>query len=79
VGQVVKLRNGKKGQVITVLKARDVLKTKTDVEALLLGPQCQARFGEHWLDIYYEADVLFPGKVTLSKVSTMDVVEILDP
>jgi hypothetical protein len=29
----------------------------TEMDAILLGPKCQALYGVGWIDIYYEADV----------------------
>jgi len=58
VGQRVRLRkNGAEGEVVGVRLARDVLRTMTEVDAMMLGPKCQALYGASWLDIYYEADV----------------------
>lgn len=58
VGQRVRLlKNGADGEVVGVRLARDVLRTMTEMDAILLGPKCQALYGVGWIDIYYEADV----------------------
>ncbi len=81
VGQLVKLRKrgrvgGKIGEVITVRKARDVLRLKTDVTATMLGHRLKAQFGSRWIDVYYEADIMV-GDVLIT-VSTPDVDSILE-
>ena len=78
VGQHVKLKNGKVAQIVTVRKARDVLNTKTEVEAMLMGPTCKAIFGSEWLDIYYEASVILPGENDVRWVTPTDVESIVD-
>jgi len=58
VGQRVRLlKNGAEGEVVGVRQARDVLRTMTEMDAIMLGPKCQALYGSRWLDVYYEADV----------------------
>lgn len=80
VGQWVKLKkNGRSAEVITVLKARDVLKGMTEMQALLLGPRCQALYGVFWLDIYYEAVVRVPGAMMQQTITPVDVEAIVDP
>lgn len=76
VGQYVILRSGKVGEVVTVRKARDVLRGMNEVEAMLLGPKSQALYGVGWMDVYYEADVRIGHD--LRKVTPSDVERILD-
>lgn len=79
VGQFVKLRkNGTLAEVIIVTKARDVLKSKTELQALLLGPKCQALYGVQWLDVYYEAIVRIPGTASQFTVTPVDIDGIVD-
>jgi len=79
IGQCVRLKkNGKVAEVITVTKARDVLKGMTEMNALLMGPRCQALYGIHWLDIYYEAIVQVPGTMIQQTVTPIDVEEIVE-
>jgi len=78
IGQSVKLKNGKIAEVVTVTKARDVLKSMTEMHAMLLGPKCQALYGMHWLDIYYEAVVMVPGTMMQQTITPVDVEEIVE-
>ena len=80
VGQYVKLkRGGPAAEVIIVRKARDVLKTMNEMQAMLLGPKCQALYGVYWLDVYYEAIVMVPGAMVQQTVTPIDIEAILDP
>lgn len=73
----MKLRSGKVLEIITVRKARDVLKGMQEVEAMMMGPKMQALYGKHWLEIYYEAEAIRPGVPRIVKVTPVDVEEIL--
>lgn len=77
VGQSVKLRNGKVAEVLTVRKARDVLKGMTELAATLMGPKQQALYGKYWLEIYYEAEVAGPGGMGIAVVTPSQVESIL--
>lgn len=80
VGQWVKLKkDGRLVEVVTVSKARDVLKGLTEMQALLLGPRCQALYGVFWLDIYYEAVVRIPGAMMQRTITPVEVEAIVDP
>jgi hypothetical protein len=80
VGQYVKLKkNGRVAEVVTLSKARDVLKGMTEMQALLLGPRCQALYGIHWLEIYYEAVVRVPGMMMQQTVRPTDIEAVVDP
>ncbi len=79
VGERVRLSRGRVGEVITVQKARVVLKNKSELEALMLTPQLQSTFGKHWIEVYYEADVRILGRLTFMRVTTVDVEEVLPP
>lgn len=79
VGQQVRTRSGRVGEVITVAKARDIIRSKSEVEAMMMAPRLQASFGKHWLDVYYEADVVFSGRLGIQRVSALDVEEVLEP
>jgi hypothetical protein len=80
IGQHVRLKkNGRVAEVVMVTKARDVLKSMTEMEALLLGPRCQALYGIHWLDIYYEAIVMVPGTMMQQTIKPTDVDAIVEP
>lgn len=77
VGQRVKLRSGKVLEIITVRKARDVLKGMQEIDAVVMGPRMQALYGRHWLDVYYEAEAMRPGIPAIVKVTPVDVEEIV--
>jgi hypothetical protein len=77
VGQRVQLRNGKIAEVINVRKARDVIRLKNEVEAVLMGQRYRAIFGIHWLDVYYEADAIMESTQAIVIVKTLDVDKIL--
>jgi hypothetical protein len=49
------------------------------MQALLLGPRCQALYGIHWLEIYYEAVVRVPGMMMQQTVRPTDIEAIVDP
>lgn len=77
VGQVVKLRNGKMVEIITVRRARDVLKGMREVEAMMVGPRMQALYGRHWLEIYFEAEGMVPGVPKILKVTPVDIEPVI--
>lgn len=78
IGQKVRLRNGRIGEVISVRTARDVLRTMTEDDALAMGPRTAALYGANWLEIYYEADVRPPNSMNMYTVRPNDVEAILD-
>jgi len=80
IGQQVELhdREGSLFDVVMVRKARDVLRMKTELEAMLMGPRLQASFGIGWLDVYYEAAVKQPGDIDVTWVTTVDVKRVVD-
>ena len=74
VGEQVRLRrDGQVVEVITVRRARDVLRELTEMQAILMGPKNQALYGVNWLDIYYEAQVRLPGGGGTIMVTPTDV------
>lgn len=77
VGQRVKLHNGKVAEVLTLRKARDVLKGMTELDATLMGPKQQALYGKYWLEIYYEAEIMGPGAMGIAVVTPSQVESIL--
>lgn len=77
VGQSVKLHNGRTAKVVNVFKANAVLKMMTEVEAIALATNAQARFGQHWREVYYHLDVMFPSGV-MDVVDTSKVLEVFD-
>ena len=77
IGQRVKLRKtGRIAEVIGVRKARDVIRFKNEVEALMMASRLQASFGSFWIEVYYEADIIIGDVMTT--VNTIDVEEVLD-
>lgn len=79
IGQFVRLRkNGKLAEVVLVQKARDVLRGMTELDAILLSPKCQALYGVHWLEIYYEAQVRLEGTETMITVTPNEVEQVID-
>jgi hypothetical protein len=78
VGQRVRLRkNGAVGEVVGVRRARDVLRCLTELQAILLGPKCQALYGSGWLEIYYEADVRVGDSLVVSAITPNDIEQVL--
>lgn len=75
VGQKVKLRTGKVVEIITVRKAREVISLMTETEAMMLGPTMQARYGKHWLEVFFRAEALYMGRIV--NVEPIDIESIL--
>lgn len=77
VGQSVRLHDGKVAKVVNVFKANAVLKMMTEVEAIALSTNAQARFGQNWRDVYYHLDVMFPSGA-MDVMDTSKVREVFD-
>lgn len=77
VGQSVRLYDGRTAKVINVFKANSVLKMMTEVEAIALATNAQARFGQNWREVYYHLDVMFASGV-MDVVDTSKVREVFD-
>lgn len=77
VGQSVKLYDGRTARVVNVFRANAVLKMMTEVEAIALSTMAQARFGEHWREVYYHADVMFQSGA-MDVIDTSKVVDVFD-
>lgn len=73
VGDHIRLKNGKVVEVITIQAARDVLKSKTEMEAELMGPQLRAIYGDWWIEVYYEAMVADLNGYNVGIVNPQDV------
>lgn len=76
VGQRVMLHDGRVATVVTVLKANAVLKMMTEVEAIALATNAQARFGHEWRTVYYHIDVMYPSGA-MDIIDTSKVREVL--
>lgn len=78
VGQIVVLKDGRRGEVATVLRGADALRTKREVEMLLLTASMRAEMGAGWANLYYEATVLIEDTapiivtVTPNKVAAVE-------
>lgn len=57
VGQIVTLKNGHQGEVMTVIRGAHALRGKGEVEMMLLASTMQSEYGVTWYDVYYEANV----------------------
>lgn len=79
VGQRVKLRKGggKVVEIVTVRRARDVLKGMQEHQAMMMGPSMQALYGVHWMEVYYEAEAIVPGVPRILRVTPVDIESIL--
>ena len=77
VGQSVKLNDGSTATVVNVFKANAVLKMMTEVEAIALATQAQARFGHQWREFYYQADIMYPSGV-MDVIDTSKVREVFE-
>lgn len=77
VGQGVKLRSGAVAEVLSVARGIDALRSKTEIEILVLGPTMQAAIGANWMNLYYEATVQLPS-MALLVVTPREVVEVVD-
>ena len=78
VGERVKLWSTKHiGEVISVRSAGQVLTLMKEVQAMRFGPDSQATYGPHWMEIYYQADVLVRDKIKM--VEPRDVESVLPP
>ena len=81
IGQRVKLRKGgpfggRVAEVIGVRKARAVLRLKNEVEAIMMGTRLRTAFGSHWIEVYYEVDIII-GDAMIT-VDTIRVEEVMD-
>lgn len=77
IGQRIKLRNGRIGEVVSVRSARDILKMKTEVQALMMISSMKPSFGVFWAEVFYEADLYLRGRMIT--ITTREVDEILPP
>jgi len=78
IGERVRLRDTEHiGEVVSVRGAREVLKLMKEVEAMRFGPDAQATYGPHWMEIYYRADVMVRNR--LRTVEPRDVKAVLPP
>lgn len=78
IGERVKLWNTKHiGEVISVRSASQVLTLMKEVVAMRFGPDSAATYGPHWMEIYYQADVMVQNK--LRTVEPRDVEAVLPP
>lgn len=71
------MHNGRVGKVVTVYKADSVLKMMKESEAIGLATNAQARFGQNWRDVYYQADIMYPSGV-MDVIDTAEVAEVFD-
>lgn len=75
VGERVKLWGAKHiGEVVAVRGAKDALKLMKEVQAMRFGPDRQAAYGPHWMEIYYQADVLVRGGIRVVEPSDVEIV-----
>lgn len=77
VGQSVKLHDGRVAKVVNVFMANSVLKMMKESQAIGLATRAQARFGENWRDVYYQADVMYPSGA-MDIIDTAEVAEVFD-
>lgn len=77
VGQGVRLHSGQVATVVGVYKANMVLKMLSEAQAIALAANARARFGQHWRDVYYHADVMFPSGA-MDVIDTTKVAAVLD-
>ena len=77
VGQRVRLKNGRLVEILAVRRAREVLSTLQEHQAMMLGPKMQALYGRHWLEVYFEAEAIVPGVPRILKVEPVDIDRIL--
>lgn len=76
IGQNVKLRSGAVAEVLSVARGIDALRSKTEIEILMLGPSMQSAIGSNWMNLYYEATVQLQNMALLI-VTPRDVVEVI--
>lgn len=77
VGQRVKLKSGRVVEIISVRRARDVLGSLQEHEAMILGPRMQALYGKHWLEVYFEAEAIVPGVPRILKIEPANIETII--
>jgi hypothetical protein len=74
IGTRVHLKNGVSGEVISVRSAADVLRGKTEMDAMIMGPRMRALYGSQWMSVYYEADIILDGdEGEMKTVTTQDI------
>lgn len=67
VGEMVVLRDGRKGEVVAVRRATEVLATLRENQAMAFGLSCRSTYGVRWMDYFYQADVLIGGAVVTAE------------
>lgn len=75
VGQIVKLRDGRRGEVMAVRRARDVLAVLAEGPAMGFGLSCRSTYGMNWMDHYFQADVLIRGEIVIAEPYGIESVE----
>jgi len=77
VGQSVRLKSGVVGEVVTILRGVDALRSKNEMEILMLGPSMQIAVGANWMNLYYEATIQLHD-YALMIVTPREVIEAFD-
>lgn len=65
------------GEVVSVRRANDILRTMKEGEAFNFGAKMRATYGASWRSFFYELDVAV-GQMLVS-ARPNDVLEVLDP
>lgn len=75
VGETVVLRDGRKGEVMAVRKASEVLLLLREDQAMAFGLSCKSTYGANWMSNYYQADVLIRGAIVTAEPHGIETVE----
>lgn len=67
------LKSGREADVLTVIRGVDVLRSKTELQILELGPTMMAAIGADWMNLYYEATVQLLHNSQVITVTPRDV------
>lgn len=80
IGQWVILKSGQHAEVLSVTRSGDALRSKSEVEVLLIGPVMSAELGADWMNRYYEATIQHGGGTgKIEIVTPRDVAEVYEP
>lgn len=74
VGEMVVLRDGRKGEVAAVRRASQVLQLLREDEAMVFGLSCKSTYGKNWQSYYYQADVIVRGEIVTAEPYTIESV-----
>lgn len=76
IGYVVRLISGHEVTIVSMTKARDILRMSTEVGAITMSARLQAIYGVNWVDVYFEAEGMTEDN-RMIKVTPVDIDSIV--